>query len=372
MELIEKPRGCVYLYKKLEVSKQKNPLAVGKLKNKQIFSFCCRVALGAKHTAQRPLTGRNARQRFPNWEGGGAVVRCVGGQPPPPERKRAGGPAAAGRRDSSAGRVRVAGGFPQAERGVFASRARDLVAPREFPSADWQRAALDSFCPGEGEELLWWALCKGRRRERWVSEGGVVCYFRTCWVWVCCTQTSAVLVLELETIRKRFLVVSLTGTCVASGWLFLLSVAVALSPPSLPSALAASEKCKAQINRDTTTTHCTTPTILGWGTTTSKPEKMEFWDWILVFIAVFVPPVAVFLKRGLKSKDLWINVLLAMFGFFPGLIHALYVISTHPSRLAHVRRKRNSDTRHRLHGEQSPLRDEQEPLFQRTQRYGSV
>ncbi|SMN21391.1 similar to Saccharomyces cerevisiae YDR525W-A SNA2 Protein of unknown function, has similarity to Pmp3p, which is involved in cation transport [Maudiozyma saulgeensis] len=91
---------------------------------------------------------------------------------------------------------------------------------------------------------------------------------------------------------------------------------------------------------------------------------MEFWDWILVFIAVFVPPVAVLLKRGFKSKDFWINVLLAIFGFFPGLIHALYIISTRPSSFTHVSRRKKP--------KQSPLRDEQEPLFHRTQRFGSI
>ncbi|CCK70687.1 Sna2p KNAG_0F00150 [Huiozyma naganishii CBS 8797] len=53
-------------------------------------------------------------------------------------------------------------------------------------------------------------------------------------------------------------------------------------------------------------------------------------DWFLVFIAVFVPPVAVWFKRGLGSKDFWINLLLFLLGFFPGLIHALYIISCHP------------------------------------------
>lgn len=53
-------------------------------------------------------------------------------------------------------------------------------------------------------------------------------------------------------------------------------------------------------------------------------------DWFLVFIAIFVPPVAVWLKRGLCSKDFLINLLLFLLGFIPGLIHALYIISRHP------------------------------------------
>ncbi|KAL3232107.1 Protein SNA2 [Nakaseomyces bracarensis] len=53
-------------------------------------------------------------------------------------------------------------------------------------------------------------------------------------------------------------------------------------------------------------------------------------DWFLVFIAVFLPPVAVGLRRGFCSKDMLVNVLLFVLGFFPGLIHALYIISCHP------------------------------------------
>lgn len=92
---------------------------------------------------------------------------------------------------------------------------------------------------------------------------------------------------------------------------------------------------------------------------------MEFYDWLLVFIAVFVPPVAVLLKRGL-SKDLIVNILLAMFGFFPGLIHALYIISKYQKTNI---KSTNSNRRKHNH---SIVRDEQEPLFHRTQRYGSV
>lgn len=53
-------------------------------------------------------------------------------------------------------------------------------------------------------------------------------------------------------------------------------------------------------------------------------------DWFLVFVSIFVPPVAVWLKRGFFTKDFLINVLLFFFGFIPSLIHSLYVISKHP------------------------------------------
>lgn len=53
-------------------------------------------------------------------------------------------------------------------------------------------------------------------------------------------------------------------------------------------------------------------------------------DWFLVLVAIFFPPIAVWLKRGFFTKDLLINVLLCLLGFIPGLIHALYVVSQHP------------------------------------------
>lgn len=54
-------------------------------------------------------------------------------------------------------------------------------------------------------------------------------------------------------------------------------------------------------------------------------------DWFLVFIAVFIPPIPVAVKRGL-SMDLAINIALSFLGYFPGLIHSLYIISLYPYR----------------------------------------
>lgn len=49
----------------------------------------------------------------------------------------------------------------------------------------------------------------------------------------------------------------------------------------------------------------------------------------MVFIAVFIPPIPVAVKRGL-SMDLAINICLCILGFFPGLVHSLYIISMYP------------------------------------------
>ena len=46
----------------------------------------------------------------------------------------------------------------------------------------------------------------------------------------------------------------------------------------------------------------------------------------LILLAIFLPPVAVFLKKGL-GKDLLINILLCLLMFFPGMVHALWVVT---------------------------------------------
>ena len=46
---------------------------------------------------------------------------------------------------------------------------------------------------------------------------------------------------------------------------------------------------------------------------------------LLVIIAIILPPVAVFLNNG-AGKDLIVSILLTIFFFLPGLIHALWLI----------------------------------------------
>lgn len=43
-----------------------------------------------------------------------------------------------------------------------------------------------------------------------------------------------------------------------------------------------------------------------------------------------VPPVPVLIKRGFFSADFWINILLCILGFFPGLLHCYYIILIYP------------------------------------------
>lgn len=45
-----------------------------------------------------------------------------------------------------------------------------------------------------------------------------------------------------------------------------------------------------------------------------------------IILAIFVPPLAVALEKGLSS-DFWINLLLTLLGGIPGIIHAFYVLT---------------------------------------------
>ncbi|MGB0713596.1 MAG: YqaE/Pmp3 family membrane protein [Gammaproteobacteria bacterium] len=47
---------------------------------------------------------------------------------------------------------------------------------------------------------------------------------------------------------------------------------------------------------------------------------------ILIILAILLPPVAVFLKKGV-GKDLLINIILCLIVFLPGVIHAVWVVT---------------------------------------------
>lgn len=48
-------------------------------------------------------------------------------------------------------------------------------------------------------------------------------------------------------------------------------------------------------------------------------------DIIRLIFAIFLPPLGVFLQVGL-GIHFWLNILLTLFGYIPGVIHAFYVI----------------------------------------------
>ncbi|HEX6983189.1 MAG TPA: YqaE/Pmp3 family membrane protein [Balneolaceae bacterium] len=49
---------------------------------------------------------------------------------------------------------------------------------------------------------------------------------------------------------------------------------------------------------------------------------------IRVIFAIILPPLGVFLTVGVGGA-FWLNILLTILGFVPGIIHAIWVIAKH-------------------------------------------
>lgn len=45
-----------------------------------------------------------------------------------------------------------------------------------------------------------------------------------------------------------------------------------------------------------------------------------------IILAIVLPPVGVFLQVGI-GKHFWINIILTLLGYIPGIIHAVWVIA---------------------------------------------
>lgn len=46
-----------------------------------------------------------------------------------------------------------------------------------------------------------------------------------------------------------------------------------------------------------------------------------------ILLSLLLPPLGVFLTVGIGAQ-FWINILLTILGYFPGMIHAAYIIGT--------------------------------------------
>ena len=49
-------------------------------------------------------------------------------------------------------------------------------------------------------------------------------------------------------------------------------------------------------------------------------------DLVRILIAILLPPLGVFLQVGFRMP-FWINILLTLLGYIPGIIHAVWVIA---------------------------------------------
>lgn len=48
-------------------------------------------------------------------------------------------------------------------------------------------------------------------------------------------------------------------------------------------------------------------------------------DFVRILLAILIPPLGVYLQVGLKLQ-FWINMLLTLLGYIPGIIHGIYII----------------------------------------------
>ncbi len=49
-------------------------------------------------------------------------------------------------------------------------------------------------------------------------------------------------------------------------------------------------------------------------------------DLVKLIFAILLPPVGVFLEVGIKPQ-FWINILLTLLGYIPGIVHAVWIIA---------------------------------------------
>ncbi|CAG8496867.1 7053_t:CDS:2 [Funneliformis mosseae] len=53
--------------------------------------------------------------------------------------------------------------------------------------------------------------------------------------------------------------------------------------------------------------------------------QYSIYDIIALLVSIMLPPLGVVMKRGFNA-DFWINIILTLLGWLPGLFHAFYVI----------------------------------------------
>lgn len=49
-------------------------------------------------------------------------------------------------------------------------------------------------------------------------------------------------------------------------------------------------------------------------------------DFIRVLLSILLPPLGVFLQVGI-GPQFWLNILLTLLGYIPGVVHAIWIIA---------------------------------------------
>ncbi len=59
---------------------------------------------------------------------------------------------------------------------------------------------------------------------------------------------------------------------------------------------------------------------------TSDKNDDTVMDLIRVLLSILLPPLGVFLQVGI-GMHFWLNILLTLLGYVPGLVHAIWIIA---------------------------------------------
>lgn len=58
----------------------------------------------------------------------------------------------------------------------------------------------------------------------------------------------------------------------------------------------------------------------------APPQSSTFMDVLRIILAIILPPVGVLMQVGL-GMHFWLNIVLTLCGYIPGLVHAVWVIA---------------------------------------------
>ncbi len=59
----------------------------------------------------------------------------------------------------------------------------------------------------------------------------------------------------------------------------------------------------------------------------TEPEDHRMANIIRIVLSIIIPPIGVFFKVGF-GMHFWVNILLTMLGYIPGLVHAIWVVAS--------------------------------------------
>lgn len=61
-------------------------------------------------------------------------------------------------------------------------------------------------------------------------------------------------------------------------------------------------------------------------TTPPSPERSGLVIFLQIVLAILLPPLAAFLRVGFGGH-FWLNILLTILGYVPGLVHAVWLVA---------------------------------------------